>query len=251
MLSVTQLSSRLIAEVTQPLRITISPQNTLPPLVWDYNPPAVSAFSTGSNYGEVLNQAVEYENPQWRALSRTQKATYMLSIYEQLLELHQTEGDPSFRISPRILVCKTYNESSFHPQMGNHVSNAVGLSQIVPDTLEDIFSSPRLNFRSRLARHHHIQNGEDFRAAMVNDPIAQMEAGLAVLELKRRYRGLSGDSVRPILEAYYGSRDAAANTAYANAIFDCAKCAQDNGNVFTVSCLCKAKPSDTGCTNGQ
>jgi hypothetical protein len=238
---------------TQPPRIYI----TQDPIVWLYNPPRKAAFSSyngskdakdGEKYRAVRNQAIEYGNASWNELSRTNKAAYIFGLYEKILALHQQPNNPAYRLSARILVCKTYKESSFLPQMGNHRSNAVGLTQIVPDTLNDIFTSPRLEFRSKLPGYEHIDNGPDLQKAMVSDPVLQMEAGIAVMELKRRYGKHSGDKVRPILESYLGSSEPN-NKAYADSIFNCAKCAEDNNNSFPAKCLCQAIPDDGGCAN--
>lgn len=243
------------SEVTTPLEITIKPDPDA--LFWKYDPPRKEAFSSYNGpedtsdiekYRQVRNQAIEFENANWTTLPRPDKAQYIFGIYEKLLKMHQKPNDLSYRFSPRILTCKTYKESSFHPQMGNHKTNAVGLTQIVPDTLNDIFNNERLAFRSKLPRFSNIDNGPDFQKVMLWDPVAQMEAGLAVMESKRRYGGHSGDSVRPILESYLGSSPDN-NKAYADSIFKCARCAENNNNTFPAKCLCQATPGDSGCYN--
>lgn len=236
-----------VAEVThQPPRIVITPSDStfVPnPLLFKY-PPVKADFSAD------LNTAQSYANPEWNKLTRPEKASYLFGLYELLLKLHQKPNDPAYRFSPRVLVCKLYNESSFDTQIGNLDSSAKGLSQVLDGTADDVFRSDRLNFRSVLPGYEHISEGPKFREIMADDPTAHMELGLAVLESKRRDFSLSGESVEPVLKAYLGGSEEA-NKAYAEAIYNCALCVKQNKNKFTVECLCKAKPKDDGCLNGK
>lgn len=191
-------------------------------------PPKTARFSTSRSTAE------SYTNSRWAGMSYTQKAEYMDRKYGELLRAHNMSGT----YSPKILVCKAYKESNFRPQIrtSDSRSTASGVSQITRSTAIDTFSRGGW-FRSKVEGFTHIRNGREFHERMAGSMLAQMEFGIAILDQKRRDRGLSASSgnINRILQGYYGSGSASANRTYANKIMSCASCVESSG--YSQRCL--------------
>jgi len=183
-----------------------------------------------ASFSESRANANSYTNSNWKKKSYKQKAEYLHVKYDQLLRAH------GFRdtYSPSVLVCKSYKESTFNPQIrtSDPRSTASGISQITRSTAIDTFSRGRW-FRSKVRGFTHIRNGREFHSRMAGSMLAQMEFGMAILEQKRRDNGLSKSrrNMHTILQRYYGNKSSSANKAYADSIMSCASCAAKSGYV--------------------
>jgi len=200
-----------------------------PPRVADFADPVLD-----ENGHEDRSIALSYANASWNEMSLVARAEYLDDKYGDLLNAHGVRNT----YDPKTLVCKTYRESSFDPQVGNRVSSAAGLSQVIIGTASDTFS--RGGFRSKVEGFTHIQSGREFYSKMAGSMLAQMELGIGVLEQKRKDKGLSRSSnnIHRILQGYYGNGSSAANEAYASEILDCVTCVQDFG--YSNNCLEKS-----------
>jgi|GEM_PF-3143128 len=182
--------------------------------------------------------AHSYTNSMWERMSYKQKAEYMDKKYDQLLRAHGLRNT----YSPKVLVCKSYKESNFRPQIktSNPLSTASGVSQITRSTAIDTFSRGRW-FRSKVEGFTHIRNGREFHRRMANSMLAQMEFGMAILDQKRRDRGLSksGSNIDSILQGYYGSYSKNKNRKYSNKILSCMRCVEQFG--YSNKCLERAR----------
>jgi len=222
-------------ELAASLRPQVRPANlqtAVPAVFRDDYPPSTARFSTRNS------TAKSYTNSTWANMSVTQQAEYMDRKYSELLRAH----DLNSVYSPEVLVCKAYKESTFRPQIKTSASNstASGISQITRSTAVDTFSRGGW-FRSKVEGFTHIRNGREFHERMAGSMLAQMEFGMAILDQKRRDRGLSKSShnIRTILQGYYGSKSQSANRTYANKIMSCANCVEQSG--YTSRCLQKVR----------
>lgn len=229
------------SETREPLRITITGANHTPnPHLFAYEP-----WEGGFTTDEQASFCKQSD--MWNGMTYVEKGNYILEKYKVLTRLHMNQNNPEdqkFNFLPRLMVCKTFKESTFNTQIKAGGSSAVGLSQVLGGTLEDLVS--RFGFRSKLTGYTRFDRASDFEEWMATDPMLQMEVGMAVLEMKRVDNRLSGANIQPILEAYYGSDDPAVNTQYAEDIMACSRCIGDS-EVITQSCLCKTKPNDANC----
>lgn len=190
------------------------------PLLTNIYPPRTAAFS------ESVREAKSFSNQDWKQLSILERAHYLHDVYEALVEAH------GYNYSPRILICKSYLESTFEPQIKNSGSSASGLAQVVIGTTRDTLSRGR--WRSVVPGFEDISSGDTYHERMKGNMIAQMDLGLGVLKQKQRDTGKS--DIKDILAAYYGSKSTKANQAYAKKIDDCAVCIEDAKKI-TEACL--------------
>jgi len=227
-------------ELASSLRPQVRPDNleyATPGVLREELPPRVADFADpvlDENGNEDRSVAISYANSRWNQMNFVERAEYLDDKYDDLLHAHDVRNI----YDPKVLVCKTYRESSFDPQVGNRVSSAAGLSQVVVGTAGDTFA--RGGFRSKVEGFTHIQSGREFYSQMAGSMLAQMELGIGVLEQKRKDFGLSRSSsnIHKILQGYFGSRSTSANEAYAGDILDCVTCVQDYG--YSNNCLEKA-----------
>ncbi len=254
------------AEVTQtsasqPLRLTLtSPSMELnfdfgfPPRRGEFatpdNIPGYDSLTETEKINQLSNLARCNADSYWNSFNYADQAGFISDTYKVLMKAHREglqAGDPSYDFSPRILTCKAFKESNFNTQIGNfYGSSAVGLSQVLQGTLDDLFSE-RVGFRSRVPGYENIKTGQEMLTQMARNPTLQLEVGLAVLEMKRDDNSYSGANIQPILESYLGSSNPDANAAYARSIYDCAYCVQQNNESYSLECLCKTKPDDKNC----
>lgn len=168
----------------------------------------------------------------WNSMSLVDRAKYVFSKYEELTRAHKLD------YSPRILTCKVMRESTFRPQDQAGSSTASGLSQVTKTTARDLFNRGRW-FSSKVSGFQDIKSADTYFDKMKTSVVAQMELGLAVIHQKSRDTG--SKSVKTILARYYGTSSSRQNNHYAQKIYDCAACIQNNRNNITETCLMKAK----------
>lgn len=198
----------------------------------DRYPPRVARFSENSN------TANRYTNADWLSLSYSQKAEHVHDVAEALIRAHGLQNI----YSPRVVTCKTANESDFRPQIGNTASTAKGISQVTEGTVDAVFL--QTDFRFKTPGFEDVRRASTFRSRMARSMNAQIELGLAVFEVKRGEAGGSTNTTT-ILKRYRGSGSNACNVDYANRILECAVCIRDNG--LTNACLAKAKGAHANC----
>ncbi|MGH1468885.1 MAG: hypothetical protein ACRBBP_08420 [Bdellovibrionales bacterium] len=197
----------------------------------DVYPPRVASFS------ESNSEARSFTNANWLALSTVEKASYVHDVSSRLIAAHGLEH----LYTPRIITCKVFRESTFRPQIDSRYSSAKGISQVVDGTVDAVFR--QTNFRFQTPGFEDVTRGSTFRSRMARSMNAQLELGIAVLEVKRAESGSS--NIRTILGRYYGSRTSACNEGYANRIFNCAVCMRDTG--ISERCLGMATGARSGC----
>ncbi len=217
-------------------------------------PPRVAEFSDNNATAD------SYANLNWLTFDLAERGQIILEIAETLINAHGfTYGPRNLGHSPRIITCKTYRESTFHSQIGNDNSSAVGLTQILDGTMEDMFDRYGHRLRSQVPGFEGVRDGaavpqaQGMHHRMAASIPAQIEMGLFVMQMKAwdaEARGVSITSVRGLLENYFGATrvvdgvrvpDRAANQAYSNAIFRCAQCLERDNNDVSQGCLDCAK----------
>lgn len=205
-----------------------------------------------ASFSEDLKTARCNADPSWNKLEYTDRAGMIDDMFRVLLKVHQSSdaSNPSFKFSSRILTCKVFNESSFDTNIASPWSTAVGLSQVLDGTAADVLSD-RNNFRSKVRGYEHIGDYATYKQKMAQEVTLQLEMSLAVMEMKRKDFGLDTKDIRPFLRRYLGSKDEAANTAYADSIYNCAACVARNSDLYDLKCLCMAKPNDSKCISNK
>lgn len=208
------------------------------PLYNDY-PPRTPAFAVG------YSAALKNTSSEWMSLNKIQQAQYLFDKYNALLAAH-----PFPLQDASLLLCKTQRESNtsvnghqyFAPQVTTTVprSDASGISQILSSTAADLFNRYSF-FRSRVAGFENIHNGRQFHQAMAGNMIAQMELGMAVMEMKRRDVGCR--TQKCLAGHYYGKEGncqsgVSHNDDYASKVLACKSCIDSQGISYT--CLNKA-----------
>jgi hypothetical protein len=176
-------------------------------------------------------------HPSWDELTQLERSQHIYDGYEVLLKEHK------LGYSPRILLCKTIRESCLRPQDMSPAaaSSAAGLSQVTRSTASDLFVRGTW-FKPKVVGFTNIEDGRQYHDKMKQSILAQMELGLAVLHQK----GIDFNSknIKVLLSNYYGTSSQKENSAYANAIYDCADClAKTKSGELTEACLKIARPS--------
>lgn len=153
------------------------------------------------------------EPSNFEPLTPLRRAKWYYESYVKLLQSHQLDYDP------RVLLCKVVNESNLLANRVNSGSGASGLGQVLMSTVIDLFSRYSQT-RSKVFGFEKITSGATFFQQMVHSPLAQLEIGMLVLNMKRVDFG--GD-ITANLKNYLGSTEAE-NMAYARRINACAAC---------------------------
>ncbi len=190
-------------------------------------PPRTASFS------ESRRTADSYTNVEWLGMSDLQRANYIMEVSQALVSAH------GLSYSPRVLTCKAFRESCFRPQdtTPGSASTAAGLSQVTVSTARDLFSRGGW-FQSKVPGYTEVRDGRTYYNNMAGSMVAQLEIGMAVLHQKALDNNTT--NIKTLLARYYGTSSSTQNNNYANAIYNCAQCIVDSGQV-TLQCLGRAR----------
>ena len=196
-------------------------------------------------------------NAKWVSMSASERAKYIMDHYKRIQEKTQY----GCNYSPRILTCKTYRESLFHPQWQTAVKNssASGLAQITKTTMKDMVN--RYNFKSVIPGTTHMRSFTEFWKGQQSNILLQMNLSLGVFDMKRKDMQSKNrksknkksknkphcSSIKSILRKYYGNPRQSCNNDYADNIYGCAVCIRDNNNQISKRCLKKSLSKIKGC----